>query len=159
MTRRACIALVLGTLGAFAACGESPPDVTAPAGALHDGGWTMGSGNRQGDSTTTVTTTEQDSTGRGGWTLGSGNLGSADAASHAGAATAFTMELPLRRPGAPAQATSELTYSSTLVYPSPSRSSTASEASLGFSPRALSQLSGIPSASVSTGGVPLRYAG
>lgn len=64
MTIRILSALLL-LLGA-AACGEPTAATSVPASPVYDGGHTIGSGNRSGD-TTTVTTT---STGHG---FGSGN--------------------------------------------------------------------------------------
>lgn len=69
-------ALVAGTVAVLlAACGGSPTGAAAEgSSASFDGGFTIGSGNRElpADSTDSQSTAA-DSTGRSGYTIGSGN--------------------------------------------------------------------------------------
>lgn len=63
---------------AVAACGSSPTawDAAAVVGPSYDGGFGMGSGNRDAPADSTIdhgSTTNSDSTGRGGFGVGSGN--------------------------------------------------------------------------------------
>jgi hypothetical protein len=61
------IRILSAALLAFAAaCGEPPTQAAVPGAAAYDGGHTVGSGNRSGDSTTVTT----NATGHG---FGSGN--------------------------------------------------------------------------------------
>lgn len=72
MVRRASTILGAGLLVLLAACAESPTDVTAPGQPSYSSGGRLGSGNRTGEDSTTITTTTtsipSDSTAeRGGW--------------------------------------------------------------------------------------------
>ena len=77
MMRTAAAAGAMAVL--LAACGDSPTGSATGAGAAgpsYDGGFGMGSGNREAPADTTTDqsrTTNADSTGRGGYTMGSGN--------------------------------------------------------------------------------------
>lgn len=71
-------ALGAGAVAALlAACGGSPTGAAAEASdASLDGGFTIGSGNREASSDSTMTTpatVAPDPTARGGYTMGSGN--------------------------------------------------------------------------------------
>lgn len=59
----------------LSACGRSPAGAAMEAaGPSYDGGFGMGSGNREAPADSTMdSATSTDSTGRGGFTIGSGN--------------------------------------------------------------------------------------
>jgi ABC-type glycerol-3-phosphate transport system substrate-binding protein len=75
MMRTAAAAGAMAVL--LSACGDSPTNATRAGaeGPSYDGGFTIGSGNREApaDTTTDGTTTNSDSADRGGYTVGSGN--------------------------------------------------------------------------------------
>lgn len=74
MMRTAAAAGAMAVL--LSACGGSPTNATKAGaeGPSYDGGFTVGSGNRETPAdTTTEGTTNSDSAERGGFTVGSGN--------------------------------------------------------------------------------------
>lgn len=75
MMRTAAAAGAMAVL--LSACGDSPTNATKAGaeGPSYDGGYTMGSGNRETppDTTTETTNTNSASTAQGGFTMGSGN--------------------------------------------------------------------------------------
>lgn len=65
----------VGTMALLSACGRSPAGAAIEsAGPSYDGGFGMGSGNREEPADSTMgAPASADSAGRGGFTIGSGN--------------------------------------------------------------------------------------
>lgn len=74
MLRRAL--LILAIASGLAACAESPTVSAEKVEARQNGGWTIGSGRVETDTTTTISSPSQNGTSstssNGGWTIGSG---------------------------------------------------------------------------------------